>query len=68
MITLFRGRTKDELVKRWMIMMSRKNATDVQMHCRRPMKLLGYPSRQDVWTKEKVVGKPAQNVQHMLIQ
>ena len=49
-------------------MVSKKNATDIQMHCRGPMKLLGYPSRQDVWTKEKVVGKPAQNVQHMLIQ
>ena len=65
---MFRGKSTAELVKRWMIMMNRTEATDIQTHCRRPMKLLGYPSRQDIWTKEQVVGKASESVQKILIQ
>merc|ERR1712004_374201 len=49
-----KGKSTAELVKRWMIMMNRTEATDIQTHCRGPMKLLGYPSRQDIWIKEQV--------------
>eukprot|EP00093_Oithona_nana_P008836 08836.XXX_244132_245169_1 [CDS] Oithona nana genome sequencing. len=63
-----KGKSDAELVKRWMIMMNRTEATYIQTHCRGPMKLLGYPSRQDIWTKEQVVGKPSESVQKILIQ
>ena len=57
-----------ELAKRWMIMLSKNEAMEIQDSCKEVLRLLGYPSREDAWKKEKLVVKPRNNMQHIIIQ